>query len=227
MPLFLTCIQICLLSSPQKKPKKQLITWLPLIPAPPIRVTESSRNYGYNPSPVKLEGLRRPPSKTSMHQSRRLMASAQSNPDVSDFLKLYLTQPSVLFRVWVKEHSPHLIKSFTISIVRFFSCFVGLDFLPHFHPTSLGIVSALSCLTIAKNKELKGPSPFTFLPSHPSASPGCPDTVQQHRKWGGKWDQPKAHCWSDFSHSGWQWWYPDHLLWLWRGWLWGQEEHVW
>ncbi|XP_020767876.1 histone-lysine N-methyltransferase SETDB1 isoform X2 [Odocoileus virginianus] len=44
-------------------------------------VTESSRNYGYNPSPVKPEGLRRPPSKTSMHQSRRLMASAQSNPD--------------------------------------------------------------------------------------------------------------------------------------------------
>ncbi|XP_068396838.1 histone-lysine N-methyltransferase SETDB1 isoform X3 [Eschrichtius robustus] len=44
-------------------------------------VTESSRNYGYNPCPVKAEGLRRPPSKTSMHQSRRLMASAQSNPD--------------------------------------------------------------------------------------------------------------------------------------------------
>ncbi|XP_012622943.1 histone-lysine N-methyltransferase SETDB1 isoform X1 [Microcebus murinus] len=44
-------------------------------------VTESTRNYGYNPSPVKPEGLRRPPSKTSMLQSRRLMASAQSNPD--------------------------------------------------------------------------------------------------------------------------------------------------
>ncbi|XP_073904275.1 histone-lysine N-methyltransferase SETDB1 isoform X2 [Castor canadensis] len=44
-------------------------------------VTESSRNYNYNPSPMKPEGLRRPPSKTSMHQSRRLMASAQSNPD--------------------------------------------------------------------------------------------------------------------------------------------------
>lgn len=44
-------------------------------------VTESSRNYGYNPSPVKIEGLRRPPSKTSMHQSRRLLAFAQSNPD--------------------------------------------------------------------------------------------------------------------------------------------------
>uniref|UniRef100_A0A452E571 Histone-lysine N-methyltransferase SETDB1 n=1 Tax=Capra hircus TaxID=9925 RepID=A0A452E571_CAPHI len=40
-----------------------------------------SRNYGYNPSPVKPEGLRRPPSKTSMHQSRRLVASAQPNPD--------------------------------------------------------------------------------------------------------------------------------------------------
>ncbi|XP_036127972.1 histone-lysine N-methyltransferase SETDB1 [Molossus molossus] len=44
-------------------------------------VTESSRNYGYNPSPMKTEGLRRPPSKTSMHQSRRLLASAQSHPD--------------------------------------------------------------------------------------------------------------------------------------------------
>lgn len=44
-------------------------------------VTESSRNYGYSPSPMKPEGLRRPPSKTSMHQSRQLMASTQSNPD--------------------------------------------------------------------------------------------------------------------------------------------------
>ncbi|XP_029417051.1 histone-lysine N-methyltransferase SETDB1 isoform X2 [Nannospalax galili] len=44
-------------------------------------VTESARNYGYNPSPMKPEGLRRPPSKTSMHQSRRLVSSAQSNPD--------------------------------------------------------------------------------------------------------------------------------------------------
>ncbi|XP_024425878.2 histone-lysine N-methyltransferase SETDB1 isoform X1 [Desmodus rotundus] len=44
-------------------------------------VTESSRNYGYNPSPMKTEGLRRPPSKTSMHQSRRLLASAQSHPE--------------------------------------------------------------------------------------------------------------------------------------------------
>ncbi|XP_036198350.1 histone-lysine N-methyltransferase SETDB1 isoform X2 [Myotis myotis] len=44
-------------------------------------VTESARNYGYNPSPMKTEGLRRPPSKTSMHQSRRLLASAQSHPD--------------------------------------------------------------------------------------------------------------------------------------------------
>ncbi|XP_037681983.1 histone-lysine N-methyltransferase SETDB1 isoform X2 [Choloepus didactylus] len=47
----------------------------------PTGITESTRNYGYNPSPLKPEGLRRPPSKTSMHQSRRLMALAQSNPD--------------------------------------------------------------------------------------------------------------------------------------------------
>lgn len=44
-------------------------------------VTENSRNYGYNPAPLKTEGLRRPPSKTSLHQSRRLLASAQSHPD--------------------------------------------------------------------------------------------------------------------------------------------------
>ncbi|XP_004689607.1 PREDICTED: histone-lysine N-methyltransferase SETDB1 isoform X1 [Condylura cristata] len=44
-------------------------------------VPESSRNYGYNPSPAKAEGLRRPPSKTSMHQSRRLLASAHASPD--------------------------------------------------------------------------------------------------------------------------------------------------
>ncbi|XP_055976943.1 histone-lysine N-methyltransferase SETDB1 isoform X2 [Sorex fumeus] len=42
---------------------------------------ESSRNYGYNASPMKTEELRRPPSKTSAHQSRRLLASTQSNPD--------------------------------------------------------------------------------------------------------------------------------------------------
>ncbi|XP_004588922.2 histone-lysine N-methyltransferase SETDB1 isoform X2 [Ochotona princeps] len=49
-------------------------------------ITESSRNYGYNPSPVKPEGLRRPPSKTSLHQSRRLAASAQ--PGADDVLTL-------------------------------------------------------------------------------------------------------------------------------------------
>uniref|UniRef100_K9IP00 Putative histone methyl transferase n=1 Tax=Desmodus rotundus TaxID=9430 RepID=K9IP00_DESRO len=59
-------------------------------------VTESSRNYGYNPSPMKTEGLRRPPSKTSMHQSRRLLASAQSHPEVSD-LSQAVPYPSLLF----------------------------------------------------------------------------------------------------------------------------------
>lgn len=32
---------------------------------------------------MKVEGLRRPPSKTSMHQSRRLLAAAQAHTDVS------------------------------------------------------------------------------------------------------------------------------------------------
>lgn len=53
----------------------------PLVP--PVSVMESARNYGYNPSSMKTEGLRRPPSKTSMHQSRRLLASAQPHTDVS------------------------------------------------------------------------------------------------------------------------------------------------
>ncbi|XP_041493840.1 histone-lysine N-methyltransferase SETDB1 [Microtus oregoni] len=43
-------------------------------------VTESSQNYGHN-LPMKSEGLRRPSSKTSVPQSRRLVASTQSNHD--------------------------------------------------------------------------------------------------------------------------------------------------
>ena len=83
MLCFFTCFQIFLLSSLQKQPEKQPVNLTPLMSSSPIRVTESSRNYGYNPSPVKPEGLRRPPSKTSMHQSRRLMASAQPNRQAS------------------------------------------------------------------------------------------------------------------------------------------------
>lgn len=60
----------------------------------PVRVTESSQNYGHHP-PMKSEGLRRPSSKTSVPQSQRLVASTPSNPDVSDLLKLLL--PSLLF----------------------------------------------------------------------------------------------------------------------------------
>ena len=194
----------------------------------PIRVTESSRNYGYNPCPVKAEGLRRPPSKTSMHQSRRLMASAQSNPDVSD-LSQAVPYPAFCFIQSLSKgtFSPHQVCHHNYCYISYFSALTScLIFL---HPASnLAIVWAPFCVTIGKSRDSKGPSPFTLIPSfHPSASPGHPDTVQQHRKWGGKWDQSKAHCWSDFSHSRWQWWYPDHLLWLWRRWLWGQEEHVW
>ncbi|XP_044528598.1 histone-lysine N-methyltransferase SETDB1 isoform X1 [Gracilinanus agilis] len=43
--------------------------------------SEGSRTFGYNPSPVKTEGIKRPPSKTNMHQNRRLMGPAQPNPD--------------------------------------------------------------------------------------------------------------------------------------------------
>ncbi|XP_004618135.2 histone-lysine N-methyltransferase SETDB1 isoform X2 [Sorex araneus] len=60
-----------------RQPKKEDLddrNKMPLIP-------ESSRSYGYNASPMKTEELRRPPSKTSAHQSRRLLASTQSNPD--------------------------------------------------------------------------------------------------------------------------------------------------
>lgn len=44
---------------------------------------------------MKLEGLRRPPSKTSLHQSRRLAASAQPGADVSDLSRLALSPTSV------------------------------------------------------------------------------------------------------------------------------------
>ncbi|XP_028911602.1 histone-lysine N-methyltransferase SETDB1 isoform X1 [Ornithorhynchus anatinus] len=36
-----------------------------------LGATETGRVYGYNPSPSKVEGIRRPPSKTSMRQARR------------------------------------------------------------------------------------------------------------------------------------------------------------
>jgi hypothetical protein len=105
----LTCFQVCLL-----KP----MTWSHLIPSHPIRVTESSRNYNYNPSPMKPEGLRRPPSKASMHQSRRLMASAQSNPDVSDLHKLYLTHPCASKEIWNSlTFTTITVRSFLASLV--------------------------------------------------------------------------------------------------------------
>ncbi|XP_030043724.1 histone-lysine N-methyltransferase SETDB1 isoform X2 [Microcaecilia unicolor] len=44
-------------------------------------IGESGRLYGYNPSPSKPEGIRRPPSKTSMHQIRRHSAPAQTTTD--------------------------------------------------------------------------------------------------------------------------------------------------
>lgn len=129
-----TCFQIFLLSSLQKQPKTRPVNLTPLMSSSPIRVTESSRNYGYNPSPVKPEGLRRPPSKTSMHQSRRLMASAQPNPDVSG-LSQAVPYPASCFRVCVKECSSR-VKSVTIYCWTF-SCFSGLGFLAHFPSSTI------------------------------------------------------------------------------------------
>ncbi|XP_067425735.1 histone-lysine N-methyltransferase SETDB1 isoform X2 [Emydura macquarii macquarii] len=43
--------------------------------------SETGKVYGYNPSPMKLEGIRRPPSKTTMHQSRRLLAPPHQATD--------------------------------------------------------------------------------------------------------------------------------------------------
>ncbi|XP_018415412.1 PREDICTED: histone-lysine N-methyltransferase SETDB1 [Nanorana parkeri] len=42
---------------------------------------ESNRSYGYNPTPAKPEGIKRPLSKTAMHQIRR-QSNAHSNEDV-------------------------------------------------------------------------------------------------------------------------------------------------
>lgn len=39
--------------------------------------------YGYNPSPPKLEGIRRPTSKTALLQSRRHSLAPQPTTDVS------------------------------------------------------------------------------------------------------------------------------------------------
>ncbi|XP_075463680.1 histone-lysine N-methyltransferase SETDB1 isoform X3 [Ascaphus truei] len=46
------------------------------------RFGDGSRVYGYNPSPAKPQGIRRPISKTSMHQIRRLSAPAQAHDEV-------------------------------------------------------------------------------------------------------------------------------------------------
>ncbi|PIO31005.1 hypothetical protein AB205_0143060, partial [Aquarana catesbeiana] len=45
------------------------------------RTGEGNRMYGYNPAPAKPEGIKRPISKTAMHQIRR-QSNAQSNDEV-------------------------------------------------------------------------------------------------------------------------------------------------
>ncbi|NXX80285.1 SETB1 methyltransferase, partial [Urocolius indicus] len=49
---------------------------------PPHRLSDLGRMYGYNPSPPKLEGVRRPASKTALLQSRRHCPTAQPSNDV-------------------------------------------------------------------------------------------------------------------------------------------------
>ncbi|XP_019412444.1 PREDICTED: histone-lysine N-methyltransferase SETDB1 [Crocodylus porosus] len=52
----------------------------------PLLSETTGRLYGYNPSPPKLEGVRRPLSKTTLHQSRRQSAPLQ--PSTDDVLTL-------------------------------------------------------------------------------------------------------------------------------------------
>ncbi|KYO19718.1 histone-lysine N-methyltransferase SETDB1 isoform X2 [Alligator mississippiensis] len=52
----------------------------------PLLSETTGRLYGYNPSPPKLEGVRRPLSKTTLHQSRR--QSAPPQPSTDDVLTL-------------------------------------------------------------------------------------------------------------------------------------------
>lgn len=108
---------------------------------------------------MKTEGLRRPPSKTSMHQSRRLLASAQSHPDVSDLSQTVPHPSPVLFRVCVKEH-PHLIKTFTIITVRSFLASLALtSFFIFLHLTCnlpLTVISAPFYLTLGKSQMWRG-----------------------------------------------------------------------
>lgn len=49
----------------------------------PRRLSDLGRMYGYNPSPPKLEGIRRPTSKTALLQSRRHSLAPQPATDVS------------------------------------------------------------------------------------------------------------------------------------------------
>nr|XP_056709521.1 histone-lysine N-methyltransferase SETDB1 [Euleptes europaea] len=46
----------------------------------PAPVSSSGRVYGYNPNPAVPEGIRRPVSKTAMHQRRRQMDTQQQSP---------------------------------------------------------------------------------------------------------------------------------------------------
>ncbi|XP_069074628.1 histone-lysine N-methyltransferase SETDB1 isoform X1 [Pleurodeles waltl] len=55
-------------------------------------VGDSSRMYGYNPAPAKPEGIKRPPSKTTMHQNRRHSSVSQPNND--DVLTLSSSEDS-------------------------------------------------------------------------------------------------------------------------------------
>lgn len=47
------------------------------------RLSDLGRMYGYNPSPPKLEGIRRPTSKTALLQSRRHSVPLQPTTEVS------------------------------------------------------------------------------------------------------------------------------------------------
>lgn len=49
----------------------------------PYRLSDLGRMYGYNPSPPKLEGVRRPTSKTALLQSRRHSGPLQPPAEVS------------------------------------------------------------------------------------------------------------------------------------------------
>lgn len=68
----------------------------------PRRLSDLGRLYGYNPSPPKLEGLRRPTSKTALLQSRRHSGPLQPPAEVSCPMAVSCCSPLTASGSWLR-----------------------------------------------------------------------------------------------------------------------------